>query len=1768
MNSNMELSLTPEEELPPPLSITPESTTVLPSTPVLQKRAGKYSFASDANYQDTLSKLSLGGEDLMRKQQSSLEDLDFYKKRDGFVRDIIGRQGKKLSPLEYDTLMSMSKEEYASDPQTVFERKVAEKTVNKAVVDNASTDSEGLWGKAFKENPAATIQNMKIYSEQMAKSQYIDKTVDDLTEEGKKLGYLSSIWNFAKSVTPGLSWYNQTRILAEAPWNYLRLPGNTKREQVGYILSLPLEQAKVAIDTSIQTLKGINFNDAQAFAEALKSYTSNQQLLDSGTGVIDLTSLPYKTAGKILFGTGRKVSKLFEGTSKATELAVSDPLKLPPIKEVQQEIFRKNAEAFPAREHPVQLDLFEGDPRQGNLFPFPRSTQPEATSGLPPGKLRSTFKPLDEQAAESEHRAALTGRELVVKKDGETGLGKFTPGQGRYNQLELPLQGGVGQRSFDFTPPSPPRTPPGGDGGLGVTPPGIRPPSGGGTTARSDQAISMNEITKAADELIPGGGAKVPTIGNFVSEALYGAMERLQKAKEGTMRLADGLPSYVDPGNYFGNSRALTNAFANDAIKRAQERRTIFENTLDQSQRVNRVPGEVEAQAFEERKRTLLNREGYKFNDGIIDVVHLPANMFKSNVGQAVLRVGRADKTVFTSRDAAELYAKDMYKLADDEYRIYMDKSNYYIGVPASIAENSDKTLDVFAKLKNVAETSIFSLLSKVRVVDDYVSAEHAGMRKVAAHAQQGLRDNARTTAETFAALGYKNAKQVEAVINDFGNQRKWYNTSKEFEEAFFQRHKAIASPEQIEAAFVYKQMQDHDFMIRNLGVYRDMARQGAEQFSVLTSKGNIPHFNGIQHDNLPWGRSEDFTFAVVKADAEPVVAWGHQADRLQGRVSKDEVNDLLKEGYKVIQTFPPTAKPLTSVFPEITTPVNYIITKNYEVKPLSWHQLQYEPGPHSIYPYEHYIKQAQIAVGHLGKSFYYGDNTLWNFSSEAEAMRWLKPLNEARVMFNNKDPALDAFLAKNLPFTKEQFQSFKNQFDFEVPFSYTKAGNSVFESQRDLEKLFPETINFHKSSHNPANFMDRSFTQERNQLLMNPREEQGVMSLEPSKQLDAFAALQSGLNQSIRGMWMNDYKIGATTQWIENFADMMDVDLKALRATPLFYLYEPKWKNIAKTDTLYPKYVAAEAERQAIVNFIGQSSEIGTSVTVLQNKLMNTIYDRMGTGTANYFAEFHLGFIKDPVPFFRGLAAHPKIGMFNPISGVQQAMVMGNVAAITNPKFAVSSTAAAFLMNGLTHTAEEAIFNSAAKKMASFGWTEAHAKEMLYAYRETGLNTIGAEAAFRADNFDNRLFKGTIGTWMDKGFMFFNAGERLGRKAAFAAAYQEWRLAEPTAKLTDEAMAGLVHRADTMTGNMTSASLANIQNGVLSIPLQFTTYFKHMAELMLGDRLTMAEKARLFTMNSMLYGIPVAAGVGGLPGAIGGAISGGLKDGIGGAIEHGAAAAVGMWPIYDDIKEEAIRRGWDVSPLYWKVLHEGIIGTMTKIITDKDIEFGKTYGAGGSSMIRDIVRQDKGFIETLFGASGSVIGDISQASYPLWAKLADTFRDDGPSSGIQTSDLMKLARNIGVVDVATRTAMAFKYGKFITKQGVEVSDLDSMDSLLVALRLNPKQVQDVYYKRNINQDEKKAQDKFESLAVESLRRANQFARDNDWSKYDELLKDAKAYMQWGDFGPTDRTRIFQRAVTESRGIEANTNKQFFRKAPESLRINRYEDYFTNKGNK
>jgi hypothetical protein len=116
-----------------------------------------------------------------------------------------------------------------------------------------------MWAKAWKENPVATAQNIRIFSDIQTKNEVAKTLAENAEDEAKQRGVLQTIGGFLWGATPGVAWYNQSRVLKEAPWDGTNLPGKMKREQISYLLRLPPEEMAAKAKQAYDTLKEVSF---------------------------------------------------------------------------------------------------------------------------------------------------------------------------------------------------------------------------------------------------------------------------------------------------------------------------------------------------------------------------------------------------------------------------------------------------------------------------------------------------------------------------------------------------------------------------------------------------------------------------------------------------------------------------------------------------------------------------------------------------------------------------------------------------------------------------------------------------------------------------------------------------------------------------------------------------------------------------------------------------------------------------------------------------------------------------------------------------------------------------------------------------------------------------------------------------------------------------------------------------------------------------------------------------------------------------------------------------------------------------------------------------------------------------------------------------------------------------------------------------------------------------------------------------------------------
>jgi hypothetical protein len=337
----------------------------------------------------------------------------------------------------------------------------------------------------------------------------------------------------------------------------------------------------------------------------------------------------------------------------------------------------------------------------------------------------------------------------------------------------------------------------------------------------------------------------------------------------------------------------------------------------------------------------------------------------------------------------------------------------------------------------------------------------------------------------------------------------------------------------------------------------------------------------------------------------------------------------------------------------------------------------------------------------------------------------------------------------------------------------------------------------------------------------------------------------------------------------------------------------------------------------------------------------------------------------------------------------------------------------------------------------------------------------------------------------------------------------------------------------------MTRASAASWQNGIMSIPTQFITYNARIMEQFFSKRLTAVEKARMAATYASLYGVPATAG-----------------------------AAAGIWPFYDDIKEEALKRGIDLSPAYMKGMMEGIPSMAFSLVTGKDYNFSQRYAPGGTAMFRDLLRGDKSFFETMGGPSASIIGDIWGATQPGAKSLWYMVKGNSNDFPTRKEDWLAVINNSSTASLATRIYTAVAYGKYISKNNVQVGDMDNMDAVMSILGVTPRHITDTYLISKAGKEDSATKKGWEDAAVKEFTQGLAALDRGDGKAYSDYMARFNTYMNSGDFTIEDQTRIYEKVSKYQFDLEEKVREEFWRRAPSSQQEGRFDSlqsFFTNR---
>lgn len=1237
------------------------------------------------------------------------------------------------------------------------------------------------------------------------------------------------------------------------------------------------------------------------------------------------------------------------------------------------------------------------------------------------------------------------------------------------------------------------------------------------------------------------------------------------------IELTSRVPSLFNVETIIQNPGTLSREQTDMLVSSAQERSTRLIKTLEDPSKVNRAPDEAYAVGVREAREELSRRYPH-LNDAILDVETRDGELlpFKynrpednhANVASVSIHVGTPEAGLFGSGQEAVTWAEKMYKLdlTDPGLRIQQQGSGFYLSITKNVDETTDAFRNALITTKNTTPQSLANTwVGWLRNPEDTLSAFNRENRHSLTHAGELIKSQfveaARDLNRKLSSKQLDRMERLFEVNRSFrdpvtGAQGRFYTTTGEFEDAYHTMFKTRPTIHEHNAYWTYVQLNDMDWVVRNLGWYRDKARMGVENVSfshmvknddgVLSLTKTRP-FEGRYVSEIPWKQADDAGIYVVDAEGRGSLV----RKNYMSTEARADIDQKLAEGYRVVQFYTPAGK---NVGIEGGT-AHFAIVKDSATTKLGWQQAPYRPGGHVEYADKWFTKQPKITrtvdadgtVRHVNE----GDVAAFSHSTEAEAKEFSTAMETARLLMNrNMDKELEAHLAQSLPYSKKQFKNLFSEYiengkvipavySKDHGFAHTASGQTTAEraalGRNSYHSRYENYEDTASSPYNMSASVDKKFAGTRDSVLdtveKRGSETNPVFQLKASPLLDPMTTLNRSMANIMRSRLMSDYKLSSVESFIQEFGHLINVDKDTLRANPVFHLHNPAWQETSDVAQL----AAAKNMRMNVLNLLGTESDVGKAIRAGQNTLMDAIYNKTGQeGLAvtnkivEHTPDWLISTISDPAKALRSMAFHLTQGMFNPIQLALQAQTLTHVMAVAGPKNGMSGLVAGTLMRYAGLTEQPAVIARLAMIAEKMGAMKG--KDFIESYhhfRKSGLHHVEGEVANLDNVVDPKMFQSAGAAFLDKGVFFFQQGEKMVRYAAWNAAYKEWRTANPLAELTNGARNEILTRSNLFGANMTRASSAAWQQGVYSVPSQFFGYPVRLAEQFLGKRLTWAEKGQALATYGAMYGVP------------------------------SAAATATMIPFYEDMKTYALDHGYDIHSNWFKGFMEGIPSMTVSAMGGHDTNFASRYGSNGVSIIHDIAHGNMSLAQAVTGASGSIFGGMLTAVSPLLKQVSNVFKPGNEQFPLKMEDFQEAAVASSLTNTM-KAAIGLTSHKYLSKNGVYVTDISASESALLFFGLQPRRVTDANLKARSMMETKKDQKGWENLVVKETNRALEEGYKGNIEAMNDYLKRAKVYYQSGDFQATQSGQILTKSL---KGWEAKIDQiemNFRKNAPAS----------------
>lgn len=947
-----------------------------------------------------------------------------------------------------------------------------------------------------------------------------------------------------------------------------------------------------------------------------------------------------------------------------------------------------------------------------------------------------------------------------------------------------------------------------------------------------------------------------------------------------------------------------------------------------------------------------------------------------------------------------------------------------------------------------------------------------------------------------------------------------------------------VPDEKELAASFAYKRQQETLKVLNRIQSYRNKARIGAETITVNMldearavpaqgGKAGYTPFSQITFDAVPINHYPKGTDSVAVFGNKLGEEGVHSTTAFaQTKAGKEVLQGILDGTYKVFRLTNPEDRLLQGFGKIEDQRIRYVITKNAEQKPLTWDQ---KISDAATYDYDHYIKQAIVREDRATKfKWYEGDHTIAAFNVRAQGRDFAQRLDQIRkhIQAGEIDQARAISIGKDFeevhgwfkPTLTDEGKTLPPRLSVTepiqvVPRNKTIGGTSNELSKRHGDNFRDGTIEGYGRQFSNDPDVHEVFTTRTSGTKANP-----LYDVTPAKFIDPITSINRSLTKAINNTWLDDYKIFSVEHWAKEAEQLLRVDPEELWQKPYYYFFNPVWREGANTKKVNDLLTA----RFQIQQFLGVENTTSTFLHDIANRIADVTYDKLGAKAA-LIPGWALPKLRDPFAFMRAVTFHAKLGLFSVPQLMVQMQTYATILGVAGYEHAAPGAKAAWL-HGLT------LYNSSPEIMAHLDklmtkrllpgtsrwlpgqFTEAH--ELL---TRTGFGSVAGEHVLRDNPFKYDIISSKGKQFLDWGTVFFREGERNVRYGAFYTAYREFRATNAAGRITDSDLKLILQRADLLSVNMSRASASTLHQGVFSIPTQFLSYQLRLAELTFGKRLDAVERGRLIATYSMLYGVPGAYGLTGLP--------------FGDYIQK--------WQREDGYQ---VGENWAMT-----AINEGIPSLLLGLTTGKYYNVPERYGAQGFSQISDALKSDKTMWDVLGGAAYSTFANTLARSDGFASAVMSMFSDDRQHFRLKTEDFVDVFKEISSVNNAWRVKMAVETGNWMTKKEGYLTDTSLASAAFMFLTgLQPQEATDLNLMSWQRKDEKALQQHGLEQFTREFRRGLRAMNDNDPTQASDYFRRAKTYLKITGYPTEDYGKAYSIAAKDHESIINRVKWDYF----------------------